>query len=534
MFNLSKSLKAKSKSASELPPTAFSHTLDAAVRYLEHGGRRFAGEEMLLFFTILELGAVTDPCDRPCGRELSCAALNASFACSALTVMGCDCSGCCADALGPMPPPLNPPSLPPAPAVPSPALPPLAPGGVLVGSTAELRAALMSTSGTPLLVYLLPSAVYTLGGEQLDVNGSDVTIEGFGDGSVIDAEGTSRAISVGGGGRLTLRRLAVTRSFAASLIAPQSHAEQALSITYEDGGTYRVAVSAPHLGTFALRLTFNGSDGSVGQVGSTRTVTVSCPAERVTLPDGLHCGCDRGTFYNTDENSCDACYEVSPRLSSAAGVAEECTVCAVDYFLRDLTAEPSKDDCVPCGTLDGVDCGWNATLRTVTLRHGYWRLSDLALDVWQCDGIDNVSGCVGGASIGTCVDGQGGPLCKVCLHEGEYYDEGDGLCHACPPASSGAARVIGAAVGVALALIALRLLFQYPERIPAAVRPAAYFVLRAVRKLMVLGPQPKLKVRPSRLPAPLAQATALCISARPRRCLWRFIKCSHRSEPPTL
>ena len=30
--------------------------MDAAVRHLEHGGRRFAGEEMLLLFTILELG----------------------------------------------------------------------------------------------------------------------------------------------------------------------------------------------------------------------------------------------------------------------------------------------------------------------------------------------------------------------------------------------------------------------------------------------------------------------------------------------
>ena len=130
-------------------------------------------------------GQGNDPCARACGQKHSCGELNKSFACDVLSSgMGCDCSGCCLVSLSPLAPPTLPPPLPPPPSPPTPLLPPMAPGGLTVGSTAELRAALASGAA---LVYLLP-IVYPLGGSPLNVSGISVTLESLGDEATIDAE----------------------------------------------------------------------------------------------------------------------------------------------------------------------------------------------------------------------------------------------------------------------------------------------------------------------------------------------------------
>ena len=91
----------------------------------------------------------------------------------------------------------------------------MAPGGLAVGSAAELRAALAAEGST--LLYLLP-VVFLLGGSPLNVSsGMDVIIEGLGGGgATLDAEGMSRAIDVSGGGHLTLRRIHVINGKATS------------------------------------------------------------------------------------------------------------------------------------------------------------------------------------------------------------------------------------------------------------------------------------------------------------------------------
>ena len=177
-------------------------------------------------------GQGNDPCARPCGQKHSCGELNESFACDVLSSgLGCNCSDCCLDSLSPFPPPALPPPLSPPPSPPVPLLPPMAPGGLAVGSTAELRAALASEGAV--LVYLLP-IVYPLGGSPLNVSGISVTLEGLGGEATIDAEAEdfgatnfnfetleneqietqppssgSRAIDVSGGGRLVLRRIRI-------------------------------------------------------------------------------------------------------------------------------------------------------------------------------------------------------------------------------------------------------------------------------------------------------------------------------------
>ena len=191
--------------------------------------------QMLLALVLVPAaaGQGNDPCASPCGQKHSCGELNESFACDVLSSgMGCDCSGCCLASLSPLAPPALPPPLPPPPSPPVPMLPPMAPGGLTVGSTAELRAALASGAA---LVYLLP-IVYPLGGSPLNVSGISVTLESLGGEATIDAEASiedwtsqrfdaqaikmyyakakpgptgSRAIDVSGGGRLVLRRIRI-------------------------------------------------------------------------------------------------------------------------------------------------------------------------------------------------------------------------------------------------------------------------------------------------------------------------------------
>ena len=159
-------------------------------------------------------GQANDPCVRPCGREHYCGELNRSFSCVMLSDgLGCDCSGCCLASLSPLAPPATPPPLPPAPNPPVPLLPPIAPGLSAVSTTAELRAALATAGSRP--VYLLPF-VYPLGGVPLNVSGFEATLEGMGFGATIDAETMSRAIDVGDGGRLVLRRIEVINGAAES------------------------------------------------------------------------------------------------------------------------------------------------------------------------------------------------------------------------------------------------------------------------------------------------------------------------------
>ena len=160
-------------------------------------------------------GQAEDSCARQCGRAHTCGELNVSFTCDLLSSgLGCDCTGCCLASLSPLAPPAPPPPLPPPPRSPAPLLPPMAPGGLAVETTDELRAALVAGSG---LVYLHP-AVYALNGTPLNVSGLDVTLEGLGgeQGATLDAEGLSRAIDVFGGSRLTLRRIHVVNGVAES------------------------------------------------------------------------------------------------------------------------------------------------------------------------------------------------------------------------------------------------------------------------------------------------------------------------------
>jgi hypothetical protein len=272
--------------------------------------------------------------------------------------------------------------------------------------------------------------------------------------------------------------------FAATLWANDSNIS-GTSVQYVTGGEHEVVLSPPYVGHYMLTLKLDGA-----RVDIVRRVVVNCGKDKVAIDGGAACGCEAGFEPNTDASGL-PCKPCDVGTSSVAGAS--CGVCASGFFLRDLSAEPSKANCKPCTEIDGVKCGWNATIRTITMQTNYWRLSDLVSDVWPCGGSSNASSsCIGGETTGRCVDGQGGPMCKVCLRENWYYMDGD--CKECPTAKDAVYRAIGIFVAVALVLAFVRLLFLFPERVPVDLRSMTYLILRLVRKLLAYGLQPKLKI----------------------------------------
>ena len=96
----------------------------------------------------------------------------------------------------------------------------------------------------------------------------------------------------------------------------------------------------------------------------------------------------------------------------------------------------------PVRRCTGAECTWNATVATLNLTPGYWRLSNTSLDIRACweSNPNFQEACAGGSDAG--IDGSGycrtdadsdslnsGPLCRVCS-DGYFFDEGE--CTRCP------------------------------------------------------------------------------------------------------
>ena len=122
-----------------------------------------------------------------------------------------------------------------------------------------------------------------------------------------------------------------------------------------------------------------------------------------------------------------------------------------------LQLKPDKY-CLACP--ENALCGWDATLTTLALPPGFWRLSNKSTIVTECstEG-SNTSRCSGGTNAG--LDGQGycapfyvGPLCAFCtsgLNGSTYYhDVETDSCKECPDAG----RKIGMIFAVLIAICA--------------------------------------------------------------------------------
>ena len=195
-------------------------------------------------------------------------------------------------------------------------------------------------------------------------------------------------------------------------------------------------------------------------MGVSLRVTARCPTDKVTLGNG-QCGCRAGEFLVDGE--CTSCPD---RLSSAVG-ATSCDICAAGYLRTPQDAIPSRSSCVECPV--GAECPRNASLATLRIKRGYWRLDGSTVDIHDCRDHAATSACpatnetntiategslscaagdlwnrcTGGDLIGTdgdsyCAENYGGPRCQVCLHNSstsrKHFNAKVGRCVDCPQA----------------------------------------------------------------------------------------------------
>jgi hypothetical protein len=127
---------------------------------------------------------------------------------------------------------------------------------------------------------------------------------------------------------------------------------------------------------------------------------------------------------------------------SSPGGSGRCDICSADFFRPNAYSPTSL--CTSCDGLQGVTCRVNATTETLEINEGYYRFSPSTTRTYKCDVKYNRTACLPNS---VCRARHGGPLCKVCLRENEYYHEA--RCEDCPQAGPGFVAVI-ATVGTAL------------------------------------------------------------------------------------
>ena len=150
-----------------------------------------------------------------------------------------------------------------------------------------------------------------------------------------------------------------------------------------------------------------------------------CAAGETPARDGSCKPCKQGA-YKSEAGSigCAPCGKDRTTLMTGATLEEDC-VCRQNLI----------DDgygCLPCARINGAICDApNTTVRSLILEEDHWRISPVSLDIRRCRG----NACPGGEAA-TCIAGQTGPQCKVCVRPSHHVEEDTGLCTECPPPSS--------------------------------------------------------------------------------------------------
>ena len=246
-----------------------------------------------------------------------------------------------------------------------------------------------------------------------------------------------------------------------------------VTIEYTGGGGYDALLTVSWYGPFNLSLRLDAENVFL----SGRAV---CASNREAIPGRGSCGCTAGTFESTTR-TCEPC---PLRTSSVKGSVGEvaCSFCDVGSY------RPAEDEgCRPCP--DEARCPLNATLPTLLLRDGYWRLAPSSRQILPCANMSDTS-CLGGGHIGQCADGYKGPRCAVCADSRQHHDDVKG-CIVCPDATRPTLLAVAVLAGAAMLALGVWRLYICP---PARLRGCSLRLHSAVETLHAFGWGAKLRI----------------------------------------
>ena len=97
---------------------------------------------------------------------------------------------------------------------------------------------------------------------------------------------------------------------------------------------------------------------------------------------------------------------------------------------------PVSQACLPCASLKGVTCEWNATVVTMVVLHGFWRASRFTTETAECRTAGAWTPCAAGRNgskqgLGYCAAGYYGPKCELCERGNSYFDATAARCRTC-------------------------------------------------------------------------------------------------------
>ena len=224
------------------------------------------------------------------------------------------------------------------------------------------------------------------------------------------------------------------------------------------------------LGSFCIEGSPSPTQCFKGTIGAFEGLTgpflcQACIAPATSEPGSTGCDrCDNGNFLDPD----------GALVNRSANRLAECQLC-----------------------LSGATCDEGATLTSVNLTDGYWRLAPEARSISKCHvNDDGISPCKGGINAsadgqGYCVAGHEGPLCELCTDPGFYFKRTDGRCIECPQVQSvvGYAGLAGGLFAVGLAMLAFVL-----HRPPRALRDMSTIIRRIMLKSRSYALLPKAKI----------------------------------------
>ena len=157
--------------------------------------------------------------------------------------------------------------------------------------------------------------------------------------------------------------------------------------------------------------------------------------------------CEMG--YHQPGTGMQSCARCQHPANSFRGSAR-CDVCSPSFYdpqLRPNMPRPSASaaECLSCSAISGFDCGSNATIASVSLQRGFWRISNATTQAFKCKTDGAWTPCLGGSRAGWDGDGYcaaeyGGPKCELCTQPDHFFDHLGARCRAC---GSVAARIVG-------------------------------------------------------------------------------------------